>query len=75
MVTMLEIIYYPTSQASSPASILGSDKHLTGKGTYEVYPHEMDAHEVHAYEMYVREVQINHKRPHMRNHLLSKLPY
>jgi hypothetical protein len=33
MVTMLEIICYPTAQASPLASILGSDKYLTGKGT------------------------------------------
>jgi hypothetical protein len=33
MVTMLEIICYPTSQASPPVSILENDKHLTGKGT------------------------------------------
>ena len=33
MVTMLEIICYPTAQSSPLTSILGSDKHLTGKGT------------------------------------------
>lgn len=30
---VLEIICYPTAQASPLAFILGSDKHLTGKGT------------------------------------------
>jgi hypothetical protein len=44
MVTMLEIICYPAAQTSPPAFILGSDKHLTGKGTSLVFAqHDVEA--------------------------------
>ena len=39
---------------------------------YEMNAYEVHAHEVYPHDMHAREVQINHKRPHMRNRLAPR---
>jgi hypothetical protein len=48
------------------------EMHAQETHAHQIHPHETPAHQMHARGMHAREVQINHKRPHMRNCLPKK---